>query len=138
MRWITTWSYAQRGTYFTDWNQCVFSYVVNNNLYGSGMRLKFSNWYGSETCKVELVEVTVGTQCHQVTIDGKNEFYVSPEKDIYSDIINIDIEPCKMKIMVSFGSKKRPESGNTFHPGVIMILQSVEVLRLGVLQSLGS
>lgn len=129
MRWITTWSYAQRGTYFTEWNQCAFSYVVNNNLYGSGMRLKFSNWYGSEACKVESVEVTVGTKCHQVTKDGKNEFYVSPENDIYSDIIDIDIEPCEMKITVSFGSNKRPESGNTFRPGVIMILQSVEVLR---------
>ena len=127
MPWKTSWSYAQRGTNFTFWEQTSFIYTFRNNLHGTGCRLKYSNWYGKAVCEVSSVKLTMGKKAYVMRRDGKEAFFVSNEADCYSDCLYVDIEPCEVKVEMKFASSKRPESGNTFRPGIVMILQSLEV-----------
>lgn len=128
MSWKTSWSYAQRGTNFTFWEQASFAYTFRNNLYGTRCRLKYSNWYGSTVCDVASVRLTLGEKIYIMRKDGKAAFLVSNETDCYSDVLCAQIKPCEVKVEMEFVSSKRPESGNTFRPGIVMILQSFEVL----------
>lgn len=128
MSWKTSWSYAQRGTDFTFWEQRSFTYTFRNNLYGVGCRLKYSNWYGKTACEVSSVRLVLDEKIYVIQKDGKAAFFVSHEADCYSDVLYLAIKPCEVKVEMEFASSKRPESGNTFRPGIVMILQSFEVL----------
>ena len=128
MAWKTGWSYAQRGTSFTFWKQKGFTYTFYNNLCGSACRLKYSNWYGTLPCEVALVKLYLQGREYTLYQCGENGFLVQPDRDIYSDILEVGIMPGKVTVEMEFASSRRPESGNTFRPGVAMILQSFEVL----------
>lgn len=128
MSWKTSWSYAQRGTQFTFWEQMSFRYTFRNNLCGKACRLKYSNWYGRSVCKVASVKLSMQGKEYAVLQDGKRAFSVSPYEDNYSDILYVETAPCEVAVEMTFASPERPESGNTFRPGVVMILQSFEIL----------
>ena len=126
-RWITTWSYAQRRTSFTRWeNQNSFRIDIPNNLSGYAIKLKFSNWYGIRSVGIRQVSVCLDGYTYPVCVDGKSEFSVTPEQDIYSEPVFLEIMPGRhMQISVTFTDALRPESGNTFKSGIAVILQSV-------------
>lgn len=128
MLWKTSWSYAQRGTSFTFWKQTSFIHTFRNNLCGKACRVKYSNWYGKSSCELARVKLYIKGVEYILLHNGKEVFSISPYKDRYSDILNVEMEPCEITVEVIFTSLKRPESGNTFRPGVVMILQSLEVL----------
>jgi lysophospholipase L1-like esterase len=126
-RWITIWSYAQRRTSFTKWeNQNSFKLEIPNNVAGYGIKLKFSNWYGTRTVGVRSVKICLREQEYLVKVNFQQEFSVSPDRDVFSDVIFLDIAPKDiLKVKVIFVDQLRPESGNTFQNGIAMILQSV-------------
>lgn len=126
-RWVTTWSYAQRRTSFTRWeNQNSFRIDIPNNLFGYAVKLKFSNWYGIRNVGIRQVFVSLEGHAYPVCVDGKPEFYVTPEQDIYSDPVFLEIMPGRsIEINVTFADALRPESGNTFQSGIAMIFQSI-------------
>lgn len=128
MEWKTSWSYAQRGTYFTAWDQTSFSYTFRNNLCGTAFRLKYSNWYGKKACNISSVKLTMCGKEYFMFCKENQDFCVYPNHDIYSDEIAERIEPCDVFLTVEFADQKRPESGNTFLPGVVMIVQALEVM----------
>ncbi len=125
--WVTGWSYAQRRTSFTRWeNQNSFEIEIPNNISGYGIKLKFSNWYGTRSVGIKKSDISLRGYKHPIFVDKKREFYLTPEKDIYSEPVFLDIVPGEsVKINVTFTDKLRPESGNTFQEGIAMILQSV-------------
>ncbi len=123
--WVTAWSYAQRRTSFTRWeNQESFTVKITNNISGHGVKLKFSNWYGSRRARIKSVSIALGRQEYGIFVGGRREFYVSPQEDIYSDPIALPITTCIVRIHVTFLDSRRPESGNTFQNGIAMVLQS--------------
>lgn len=126
MAWKTAWSYAQRGTNFTYWEQKEFTYTFYNNLRGMACRLKYSNWYGTLPCEVASVKLYLQGREYVLYRNGKEGFQAPPDHDIYSDVLEVGIMPGKVTVEMEFSSR-RPESGNTFRPGVVMILQSFEV-----------
>lgn len=128
MAWKTSWSYAQRGTNFTYWNQKAFTYTFSNNLYGAACRLKYSNWYGKHSCDVAFVKLYIQEKEYLLYHNGKKAFSVTADRDIYSDKMDVQIRPGRITVEMEFASFERPESGNTFRPGVVMIVQSFEVL----------
>lgn len=127
--WLTAWSYAQRRTSFTRWeNQDSFEIKIHNNIWGFAAKLKFSNWYGSRSVGIKKVTLSQKGNIYQVKVRGKANFYLTPTEDIYSDPIYFDIaigQPITIKVI--FVEKLRPESGNTFPNGIAMALQSVLV-----------
>ncbi len=127
MAWKTGWSYAQRGTNFTYWEQTGFTYTFYNNLRGMACRLKYSNWYGMLPCEVASVKLYLRGQEHVLHQNGREGFLVTPDREIYSDILEAGIMPGQVTVEMEFASSRRPESGNTFRPGVAMIMQSFEV-----------
>ena len=93
-RWITTWSYAQRRTSFTRWeNQNSFRIDIPNNLSGYAIKLKFSNWYGIRSVGIRQVSVCLDGYTYPVCVDGKSEFSVTPEQDIYSEPVFLEKFP---------------------------------------------
>lgn len=128
MAWKTAWSYAQRGTSFTHWEQKGFTYTFYNNLRGMACRLKYSNWYGTIPCEVASVKLHLREQEYVLYQNGREGFQVPPDQDTYSDRLDAGILPGQVTVTMEFASSRRPESGNTFRPGVAMILQSFEVL----------
>lgn len=132
MTWKTAWACAHRATCFTQWNQNSFSYTVRNNLHGTAIRLSFSNWYGFNKCEIKSVVITNNNIEHVILVKGMKTFCVEPKgfANIYSDSCYFPVVPGKIKITVVFEKSDLPGSGQTFMtpPGVVMILQSVEVL----------
>lgn len=131
-QWVTAWAYAQRATCFTRWEQDSFSYTVKNNLYGTAIRFKYSNWYGFDKCDIKRVTLTHNAVTYELMTNGQSGFSVKPGKngDIYSDATEAAIVPGEFTINIQFESFDKPESGQTFMtpPGVVMILQAIEVL----------
>lgn len=125
--WVTAWSYAQRRTSFTRWeNQNSFEIEIPNNISGYGIKLKFSNWYGTRIVGIRKTDISLQGYRHPIFVNGKQEFYLTPAEDIYSEPVFLDIVPGEtVKINVTFTDELRPESGNTFQDGIAMILQSV-------------
>lgn len=110
------------GTHFTSWNQTSFSYTFRNNLHGVAFRLKYSNWYGKAVCAVSSVKLKIQEKEYIMSQNKKQSFFISPDKDLYSDAVEQEISPCDITLTVEFADAKRPESGNTFSPGVVMIV----------------
>lgn len=130
--WKTTWACAHRATWFTQWDQDSFSYTVKNNLYGSSIRLSYSNWYGEDDCYISKVLVEHNGKTAIIQKNGKNDFVIKAKEmsNIYSDAYDMNVVPGDIKFTVKFADKKRPQSGQTFMtpPGVVMIVQAIEVL----------
>lgn len=131
-QWKTTWGCAHRATCFTRWDQDSFSYTIRNNLYGTAVRLRYSNWYGVNSCDIKSVSLLINDVECQITTGGRNAFRIEggAEGDIYSDAKEINITPGFITVTVAFPNHNRPESGQTFMtpPGIVMILQSIEIL----------
>ncbi|MBD5545748.1 MAG: hypothetical protein HDR01_16285 [Lachnospiraceae bacterium] len=127
--WITTWSYAQRRTSFTRWeNQDSFQIDIPNNIWGHAIKLKFSNWYGTRSIGIKEVNFSLKGHTYSVFVKEQQEFQVMPTRDIYSDTVFVELVPGDIiRISVTFVNQLRPESGNTFQNGIAMIFQSVLV-----------
>lgn len=125
--WVTAWSYAQRRTSFTRWeNQDSFEIEIPNNISGYGIKLKFSNWYGTRSVGIKCTDIYLGGHKYPIFVNESREFSLTPKEDTYSEPVFLDIVAGEsIKISVVFINKDRPESGNTFQNGISMVLQSV-------------
>lgn len=131
-KWSTVWSYAQRSTEYTRWEkQNHFKINVRSNLYGSAIRLKYSNMYNRERIAVkEVFLCAVNLQKYENNLVRISEaFDISYKESKYSGIFSCDVTPdTTLEIQMVFATYKNPLTGNTFNGYLAMVLQSVEVL----------
>ncbi len=128
-KWITIWSYAQRKTTFTRWeNQNSFEIRFKNNIEGTKVRIRFSNWYGVHDTGIKSVYMLYEGRRYVTKCNNEERFRVFPDSDLTSDYIEIHVVPgTNIGVVVEFESFIRPDSGNTFDGCIAMILQSVDV-----------
>lgn len=129
---MTTWSYAQRSTAYTYWEkQNNFKIIVPNNLYGSAIRLKYSNVYNSKVVPIKCVRL----QILDSEGDELKQFIVSKNcnlpfgQDAYSNVVEMNVTPgMRLKVDMCFATYDNPLTGNTFDGYLAMVLQSIEIL----------
>jgi lysophospholipase L1-like esterase len=103
---------------------------VNNNLYGSAIRLKYSNIYNLKAVHVKGVQLCVlgidGTEVKRRKVS--ESFQIRFGENVYSDPTEVDmISGMRLQVEMEFATCENPLSGNTFEGYVAMILQSIEI-----------
>lgn len=100
-------------------------------MWGSAIRLKYSNIYNISSVNVKGVNLYVKNvdrteiKSQQVS----DSFEICFAENVYSDIMEVNLKPgMDLQIEMEFENFNNPLSGNTFEGYVVMILQSVEIL----------
>ena len=94
---------------------------VPNNLSGFAVRLKFSNYYSAEPCWVGAATLAlsdnkgqlIAGSLHTVTVHGDSSFALVPQRDVYSDPIQMEVLPGQVfAVSLYYPSEQKVNSGN--------------------------
>lgn len=117
MDWKTAWSYLP-----TNYNTCIGTIenttqrtCFRNNLSGTKVRVRFSNRYSEQTLVLENVVIGKKNRAQgeieglvPVTYQGNQRIIIAPEKEFYSDEIELALDP-KEDIILSVYVKEPME-----------------------------
>ncbi|MEG1125849.1 MAG: GDSL-type esterase/lipase family protein [Oscillospiraceae bacterium] len=95
--------------------------LIPNNLEGNALRIKFSNYYSNEPCWIGSARIALSDKKGElipdtdrpITVNGDNTFALVPQRDLYSDPIQMEVLPGQVfAVSLYYPSANKITSGN--------------------------